>query len=183
MDIIDNLSKCIEEYNGKKLVFIVTGGAMEVFRLPQTPGASKVLQAMFVPYGEKELEKFVASCYGLEGGEKVKKAVSPETANMLCKTGLQKWKSSKVVAVTAATTTSRWRRGTNHAFVAVGEISDGIGLKTIRVHHLELPKLSKEEYEKLSAQEVLELRIHEDKEIANFALKLAFGDIEEEYVQ
>lgn len=194
MNILENLSRHVSEYaknveNGreKPLALIVTGAAMEVFRLPQTPGSTKILTAIFVPYCWEQSVDFIAKHLPLEEALSFKdRAVSANSAKLLCQAGLKEWPNCKIVAVTGATTTTRYRRGENHAYVSCGTNSvskewvDGeeqdVDHMVLETYHVKLPKLSEEEHNMCNG-DVAWVRADEDRAVANFALGLAFGKI------
>lgn len=176
-DVFDDF---VQRYRGPKLAFVVTGGGIGIHQLAQTLGASKVLHAIHVPYSYEESARFIAEAWGSSqkgrelGAEYEQKAVSEKGARLLCQSGSIIWPECRVIACTAATTTNRYRRGDNQAYIAVSEpatISDDI-----KQYHLPLSKISEEDFKMMGLGYASWKRRSEDSEITRFLLKLALGE-------
>lgn len=189
---MNNINQYITEYSNKidekPLAFIITGIGMETFKLAQTLGASKVLTSIFVPYHLEQSVKFISENLSeLEGIKFKEKAVSDKSAELLCKAGMKKWPECRIIAVTGAGTTTRYRRGDNQAYISCGELlqmskwkdneASVVFIPKIDTFHIMLPKLSEEEHTNSSTEDINLLRIKEDQEISDFVLKLAFKKI------
>lgn len=177
-----DLEKKVAAYTGPKVAFVLTGGGAGVAQLATVVGASKLLHAILIPYSHDESVKLISDALGaLVGEEYREKAVSEKSARLLCLGGLKRWPGCRVIACTAATTTSRWRRGENQAFVAVGEFPMGTeGGMVIKEYHLKLSKFSEEVYNTISdtSDEIVAWkRRTEDSEITAFIFKLVFDEL------
>ena len=162
--------KFIHDYTGPKLAFVVTGGGVDIHRIAQTAGASKILHSIYAPYAREESVKFISDYLSESDGKAFdEKAVCAKSAHLLCKAGLERWSTCRVVACTAAITTDRYRRGLNQAYVAIGEPSS----KKITEYHLSLSKL--EEYEH-GVESALLKRKQDDCEIADFLMRLVLAE-------
>lgn len=168
----------IQKYNGPKLVFIISGGGIGVTDLVKVMGASKIVHAIQIPYDSDEAVRFVTQNIRLplpSGMEPIEleniKFVSEDWAKHLCNAGLTEYAGSKckVFAITAGITTNRYRKGENHAWIACGTTADNI-----ETHHLQLPKLSEEDHDKMFPGYVDWKRGSDDRQIADFVLDLVF---------
>lgn len=171
-DLFENF---IKNYKGPKLAFIVTGGGIGVHELAQTPGASKFLHAIYVPYSYEESERFIDASFPENNGGPfglgrlyTQKAVSAAGARLLCEAGRRYWPTCKVIACTAATTTNRYRHGENEAFISVCDLDNH---KTD--FHLKLTKIPEEDYKLMGLGYASWKRRVEDIEITKFLLKIA----------
>lgn len=174
----------VVRYSGPKLAFVVTGGGIGIHGLAQTMGASRLLHVIYVPYSYEESAQFIADGYSttnqftgvLKGQEYAEKAVSKNGSQLLAMAGAKHWPECKVIACTAATTTNRYRRGDNQAFVAVAEPGADSDPRKISYHHLPLTKISEEDYTMMGLGYAAWKRRSEDSEITRFLLKLALGE-------
>lgn len=177
--------KLVDEYNGPKLALVVTGGGIGVYQLAQTLGASKVLHVVYIPYSFEESGRFIREAWNKKFDEPklaeqyvngfMDKAVSAKGAKVLCQSGMLTWPDCKVVACSAATTTNRYRRGENQAYLCSGYLHNDVfvenPLEQLEQYHLPLSKLSKDEYEESGKGFIAWKRRQEDREITKFILK------------
>lgn len=180
------LEKVVNEYNGPKLALIVTGGGIGMHQLAQTLGASKILHVVYTPYSFEESARFIREAWTkqetvIEAVERAvcrftDKAVSPTGAKTLCQAGMLTWPTCRVIACSAATTTSRYRRGENQAYICSGYLyNDPLSiepLEQVDEYHLPLSKLSMKEYEESGNGFIAWKRRQEDREITNYLLKI-----------
>lgn len=173
------LYKKIQNYTGPKIVFIVTGGGIGITDLVKTMGASKLIHAIHIPYDSDEAIRFVTQNIRLplpEGMEPLDldniKHVSESWAKHLCNAGLIEYQHTdcKIVAITAALSTNRYRKGENHAWIAIGT-----NKANIETHHVQLSKLTEEEHEKFFPGYVDWKRGAEDREITKFVVDSIFN--------
>lgn len=179
-DLFDDF---VARYEGPKLAFIVTGGGIGIHQLAQTLGASKLLHAIHVPYSYEESARFIREAWrafpnkGVELGEKYKeKAVSKKGAELLAQAGSIIWPECRVISCSAATTTNRYRRGDNQAFIAKLEPTPN-SINSARHHHLKLTKISEEDFKLMGLGYASWKRKDEDRQITRFLLKLALGEV------
>lgn len=173
------LEKKVAEYKGPKIGFVLTGGGTGVAQLATIIGVSKLLHAIHIPYSYDESVQLISAALGAQVGEEYReKAVSEKSARLLCLGGLKRWPGCRVIACTAATTTSRWRRGENQAFIAVGKFKP---ILEVKEHHLKLSKLGEEDYNSAGEGYISWKRRAEDREITEFIFGLVFGESEKKY--
>lgn len=177
MDFND-IEKKIAAYDGKKVAIIVTGGGQGIAQLSTVPGASKLLKAIFIPYDYDDSVRLISAALTEFAGQDYReKAVCAKSARMLCLGGLKKWPGCRVIACTAATTTNRWRRGENQAFIAEGEFRPGEDPSMVMSeHHVKLSKLTEEDYNLMGKGYIAWKRRSEDRKITESILKLIFGE-------
>lgn len=172
------LQKFVQGYNrGRRLSILATGGGTPLASLAGVPGASRIFHSFYSPYDTQESVEFINRHYPLarnKGKAYAEKSVCKESAEELY---MALWTKNKMyghlhidnIAITAACTTTRYRRGDNHAFIAFqDENLDHV------VWHLKLNKLFDEEsHNKLSPKQLYGVRLGEDRLIATTALRLA----------
>jgi len=170
----NEVEKKVAAYKGNKVAIIVTGGGQGIAQLSTIPGVSKVLHSIIIPYSYEESERLIDDELGKGTGKSyTEKAVSESSAELLCLSGLYRWANCKVIACTAATTTNRWRRGVNQAFIATGRNLGGE--KPIDHHHLKFSKLLEEDHKTPGGYASWKRR-DEDRQITEYILKLIFGE-------
>lgn len=171
------IEKKIAAYEGPKVAIVVTGGGQGIAQLSTIVGVSKLLHAILIPYSYDESVKLIGEALGPAVGEEYReRAVCEKSARLLCLGGMKRWAGCRVIACTAATTTSRWRRGENQAYIAVGEFRPGEDPAMVMTeHHLKLSKLTEKEYHAAGADYIAWKRRQEDREVTNFILDLIFG--------
>jgi len=176
----------VQNYNGPKLVFIISGGGIGVTDLLKVMGASKLIHTIHIPYDSDEVVRFVTQNIRLplpEGMEPIDldniKFVSEDWAKHLCNAGLIEYSATdcKVFAITAAITTNRYRKGENHAWIAAATNSENI-----ETYHLELSKLSEQDHEKMFPGYVDWKRNADDRQITDFVLNLVFQNNENKHL-
>lgn len=181
-DVFDDF---VHRYQGPKLAFVVTGGGIGIHQLAQTLGASRILHAIHVPYSYEESQSFIYRAYvspkGKElGSEYKQKAVSARGADLLCMAGARNWPNCKVISCTASTTTNRWRRGENEAFLSLVNPTEHYTSfeNKVKRYHKKVSKLDEEDYNRLGLDYAQQKRREEDREITRYILKLALGEIQ-----
>lgn len=169
----------LKTYEGPKLAFVVTGGGIGIHNLAETLGASRVLHAIYVPYSYEESERFISNAMGpihgpILGKQYTDGAVSQHGAALLCMAAQRNWPGCRVVVCTAATTTSRYRRGDNQAYIAM--IDPGKAFtESVKHFHLKLSKISEPDYQMMGQGYAAWKRRSEDLEITRFLLNVANG--------
>lgn len=178
----DYLYRFVNEYDGAKVSILATGGGTALAQIASIPGASRVLHSFYCPYETAESVEFIRTYYPhTKQPEKfAAKAVCAESANNLY---MALWTKNKVfghteidsIAITAAITAKRWRRGENRAYISFSNP------KTFE-HEcwlLKLGKPSEQEHALLSmanpARGLGTVRMIEDCVISEYALRLATG--------
>jgi nicotinic acid mononucleotide adenylyltransferase/nicotinamide mononucleotide (NMN) deamidase PncC len=91
----------------KASIAVTGGGSAAVHALLSTPGASRFVADVRIPYSPEALEDFV--------GEKVEQSCSPETAVKMARAG----NGSIGIGCSAALQTDRKRRGDDRAFICI----------------------------------------------------------------
>lgn len=156
----------VQSYKGKKLAILATGGGVALGRLATVPGASGVLHNFYCPYATEETIRFVAAWHHGPSAFRAS-AVSPGAAYELYEAMATKYPDANVLVVTAALTSTRWRRGENRAYIAC---KNPMGV--VEVWHLRLPKATEEEHKLFNFETLCRLREMEDEGITNVALHL-----------
>lgn len=160
-------------YNGKKLSIVTTGAGVSLAQLVSVPGASSFFHSFYMPYETQESIDFIKTYCSDEASRNfAEKAVSPMAAENLYFASRSK-KGSNVsifdVAITAAITSSRWRRGDNKAFIYFQ------GVEENECWHLKLPKLTEDEHRNMFFDGLFEQRSKEDFIIASTVIRLISG--------
>lgn len=163
---MSTITDFVQNYNGPKLAILATGGGMNLALVGTVPGASRVLHSFYCPYDTEETIQFLRAYHPSPTAFQAS-AVSHAAALELYQAMSNKHPEQNVVVVTAACTSSRWRRGENRAYIACKN-SEG----AVEVWHLKLPKATQEEYATLTPETIAAVREMEDKGIANTALAL-----------
>ncbi len=162
-----------EESDGPKVAFVVTGGGVDTAKLMQAVGASSMVEAFYIPYSAEESCRFIGSYLGRPIGESFKeKAVSAKSVSLLAQAAKIRWPNCRIVACSAALTTNRWRRGENHAYIAVSEPDS----PHIHMLHKKLPKKSEEDFERMEHYDKCLTRQAEDTQLSQTLLRLATGE-------
>lgn len=174
-----NLYKKIKNYNGKKVVLILTGGGLSSLEAAKQIGSSKIIHAVYVPYSLEESYEFIGKNLTQEKAiEYSKKSVSSSAAISLCLAGQARWPSTRVIACTAALTTNRYRRGENLAFIAENVLQKEAGLLRPKpiVQKVVFSKLTKDDYSKEKMGYVSWKRISEDHILGERIIKTIFDE-------
>jgi nicotinamide mononucleotide (NMN) deamidase PncC len=148
-----------EKLGSNKLRIIVTGAGISLADLAIIPGASEIIDGIIIPYSKEALNGLL--------DQEVEKSVSKETVAAL----LQFDPSAPIttVAISGGITTNRYRKGDNHAYIGIG--AHGI----FKYYHVNLDKLSEEEYSKLNFESVAMLRHNEDTTISSIVINILLG--------
>ena len=185
------LEKKVAAYTGPKIGFVLTGGGIGVAQLPMVIGASKLIHAIHIPYAFEETARFITEAYGEDGGlgqamNYEARAVCEASALILASAAEKTWSPKEhlladvghgslgFVVCTAATTTSRWRRGDNHAWIGIVKPGFTSLEERVSLHHLKLDKLTEEDYNKAGMGYVAWKRRDEDRRITEFILNQVF---------
>lgn len=160
-----DIQSFVEQYSGPKLKMLFTGVGSYATGITGVAGASKVVDSIFVPYSHESCTKLFTRLYpeGLDVSE-THGSVSEEMVVSLHACNCADLGTSVPLTVTGAITTSRYRRGDNHAFIAVGSAND------LEVWHLHLDKLTEEEH---TAEAAAQKRYFQDRLVSEVALCLA----------
>ena len=142
-------------HSGVRAVLAVAGGgSAAVHELLSTPGASRFVADVRIPYSPEALERFL--------GEKPEQAVSPATARKMAQTAFdQSFPHSAfrtpyplVISCTAALQTDRERQGADRAFICIRSAGRE------RLYSLCFSKASRAEQERLLSEWLLVLIAH-----------------------
>jgi nicotinamide mononucleotide (NMN) deamidase PncC len=160
------LTHFVQNYNGPKIAILATGGGMNLARIATIPGASRVLHSFYCPYETEETLRFLRENHPTPAAFQAS-AVSAGAARELYEAMANKYRNQAVLVITAACTSSRWRRGENRAFIACKN-SEGV----VEVWHLKIPKATEAEYRSYTPEIIAQVRDLEDQGISNTALAL-----------
>lgn len=160
MDFVDN-------YVGPPLAIIVLGGGASLSRLATVPGSSRVLDGLALSWSK---ESSLELLWNIPTSGENFKFVSKEVVQCL-KTEITDGISPldcQPVAISAALTTNRYRKGDNHAYVAFSD----------SVWHLHLPKFDENQYKEKGSMSLVAVREWEDMIITMFVLKHLYPDLD-----
>lgn len=169
---LKRLELFVQTYEGPKLAIVATGGAAHLADLAAIPGASAILHGIQIPYSEECRDRLFRHVSWVKPWSPCA-GVGPEAAAQLlqCARGMVFAPAGPVLAVvvTAALTTTRYRKGKNHAYILWQE---GEGL--VNKAYLELPKLSEEVHATFSRipGALLARRQQEDWDLTHRVLEL-----------
>jgi len=166
------LERFVGNYTGPRIAAVISGGGVSLSGLALIPGASGVLYEVSCPYDTLATERTIYLGNSMTRYFH-KKAVSGDAAWEMARAfeNLHPY-NTKVIAITSALTTTRFRRGENQAFICIG---DG---NINSVYNLKLTKLPEEIYTDPIASwktHIIRKRKEEDRLVAEVALKLATG--------
>jgi hypothetical protein len=148
---MDKIQQLVTSYKKQKITFILMGGGAELAGIIKYPGASALINNIFIPYNSPDF----LSAYDIE----YNKIVSQETNNRI----IEAFRDNNdiTVVVNASLTTNRIRKGVNEAFISI----DIPGKSTIH-KHLIFDKFTEEQ----SYQIFFAKRSQEDSEIFDFVI-------------
>ena len=162
MNSADNtISTLVETYKGPKLSLLFTGCGARAAEILAVPGASEVLYDLHIPYAREAV--------AAEVGEPADAAVSAKVALQLHNRPVPV--EMIRVTATAAITSTRYRRGDNHAYIVVDTNTNTDTLPHCIVWHLKMEKM--EERLHSSKRTVAVMRQYEDALVCDVALLLA----------
>lgn len=153
----DTISTLVETYKGPKLSLLFTGCGARAAEILAVPGASEVLYDLHIPYAREAV--------AAEVGPPADAAVSPRVALQLHNRPVPP--GTIRVTVTAAITSTRYRRGDNHAYIVV----DTGTFPHEMVWYLKMEKMEKHLHK--SKRRVQVMRKFEDSLVCDVALLLA----------
>ena len=178
-EYIDFLENLIASHRDDQPYFfgIAAGGGVAMTDLLKLPGASKVVKGIYLPYAVIETSEFIRVHLGQDQADVFsKKAVTAASAEAMAGAAYTRdlvcGHSGNVVyaAVTAATTTGRFRKGDNEAFICV--------IPSNFVAHLKMTKLDefifRDPVAAWSKLTIREKRTQEDELISKVTLLLAY---------
>lgn len=180
MDNFDSfLERFKKNFTGKKLSVVAAGGGVSILDMIKLPGASQILHSFQAPYATEEsvriIKKYVSTA---QSEEFQKKCVSSVAVHSLFLAEQGKYIDTpidyddlRILSITAALTTHRYRRGDNHAYI---HNDNGCW-------HLKLTKLPEYMHDfqgesgSFNLQQVNTKRIKEDQLISRVSLCLTTG--------
>lgn len=165
------LTRLVREYDfDRKIQFVIAGGGVSISRLALVPGSSRVIEEIRVLYSESCSSKYLENGGILIPEDAIVSLVSKWMAENLYQVASNLNGRDRIIAITAALTTSRNRRGLNRAFIRTSRSV---------CHELLLDKLSDAVYKDTVIpwrdQQIANKREAEDELIAEVALKLGTG--------
>jgi len=162
-----DIQALVKNYAGPKLRLLLTGVGSFASGIIGIPGSSAVIDSISIPYSRESVETLLKRHHplALHVLEKAS-SVSQEMVVALHLCNCVDAQSVRPITITGAITTTRYRRGENHAFIAFG------GQEDVEVYHLQLDKLKEEEHtDELVAQK----RYVQDRLVSEVALAMATG--------
>jgi hypothetical protein len=150
----------ITNYEGPQLAICAVGIGSHLNALTLYPGAAKCIYTIHAPYAVEAVKEFIESA-GVRYPSEAK-SVSLEMLDALDEALKNKYPNCTRVTMTGAVISQRYRRGLDHAYVAING-------KTI---YFELEKCSEEQHALLSSKpELLELyRSNQDDTVSAYCL-------------
>lgn len=171
---------------GPKLALFVTGGGFSILDFMTKPGASRILDRAVMPYSSEALINFLGLLAPWASGfgnldPATFKSCNAEMAAQYAGTLYRQYMIFQpkgatlpvILAITAALTTHKFRKGENRAFIAHRSISGQISVTKIS-----LKKMDEETHSKIATfPDLLEkVRKDEDRTIAQVAFAILTGD-------
>jgi nicotinamide mononucleotide (NMN) deamidase PncC len=158
----------VKNYAGPKLRLLMTGVGSYATGIIGIPGSSSLIDSIYIPYSRESVAELIERLHP-NASDVLEKAasVSQEMVVALHLCNSAKLKGELPVTITGAITTSRYRRGENHAFIAFGSPS------IMEVYHLKLDKL--EEADHADEHVVARKRYVQDRMVSETALAMATG--------
>jgi nicotinamide mononucleotide (NMN) deamidase PncC len=166
-----DLFRIVQEYRGPPLKMLLAGAGSYAMRILEVPGASRVLDSIFVPYAEERMDQWLLATHPIprvaEAILERHPRVSQEMVSSLHVANCTSLGDAYPLTVTAAITSKRKRQGENQAFIAAGPPG------SYDAWHVQLAKLEDvdfEDYNKVEAR-----RFVQDRIISEVALSIATG--------
>ena len=180
----DLTRRFVKEYQGYPVHIVSVGAGNYFSRIELVPGCSRVLDSISLPYSYKSVCSLFLDGCDHDGYSSVsKEMVDLMSYNVNCRIQeMGTYVPIRTVCMTAAVTTTRFRKGNNHAYVTICDMHEdeesGIDKKT---WHLQLPKLSEEIHTSLCSHPlhktlVTHLREVEDELLSTFVMALIMGE-------
>lgn len=161
-----DMEALVKSYTGPKLRLLFTGVGSYASGLIGIPGSSALIDSITIPYSKESVSDVLRRLHPqAEDVIENAQSVSQEMVVALHFCNSRELRGTIPVTVTGAITTNRYRRGENHAFIALGQAS-------VEVHHLLLDKLTEQEH---VAEVVAKKRYIQDRMISEVALAMALG--------
>lgn len=146
-----------ESLNGSKLRIITTGCGQQLSNLLCWPGASSIIDSIYIPYSSDALNDYLLQ-------DVPEKSVSLETVKAII--NRNRHKGIACLAISGAITTNRYRKGEHHAYVGILNGDEEL------YFYIQLSKLSEQEFQMLTENDILADRMDEDIFISKCALCL-----------
>lgn len=148
----------VDQYQGPPLGIVALGAGGSLSRLTTVPGVSRVLDHITNSWSKRSARDML---WELDTQADTFKFVSSEVVEAIIHLESRDDDDVLPVAITGALTTNRWRKGDNHAYVAIGD----------EFYHIRLPKLTEEEYKLKGPLSIAMIREWEDMIVTMFVLK------------
>lgn len=157
----------VDNYVGPPLVIVALGGGASLCKLATVPGASRILDRVGLSWSK---ESSLELLWNISTESETFKFVSPEVVKCIKSEILDGLNplDCQPVAITAALTTNRYRKGDNHAYIAFSS----------SVWHLHLPKFDEVQYKEKGPMSLVAVREWEDMIITMFVLKHLYPDLD-----
>lgn len=158
----------VKNYAGPKLRLLMTGVGSYATGIIGIPGSSAMIDSVYVPYSKESVAELLERLHP-NAAEVLENAgsVSQEMVVALHLCNSHNLRGALPITITGAITTTRYRRGENHAFIAFGHPS------SMEVYHLKFDKIPEEDH--AHEAKVLYKRYVQDRMICEAALAMATG--------
>lgn len=129
-----DMTKFVTQYEGPKLSLLFTGLGADAAQIVAIAGASRVVYDIQIPYAREAVEAITGPLDAPSVSKEQVLALHART----CPQGVRK------VTVTGAITSTRYRRGENHAYIAIDSTDGG----PVRTWHMSLRKMDEKYHER-----------------------------------
>ena len=158
----------VDQAHGDLIDFILCGCGSHILDILKVPGASGVINGVTVPYST---ERFNGLCLN-----KIEKFVSKEACDALVDgLNITTCFNNKVFCVTGSLTTNRYRKGLNQVIFGDYDFHQNNSKRCLYTKRLTLNKLSENEYNNLSSDDIFYRRNLEDLLISSTIMYNSFN--------
>lgn len=166
-----DLFRVVEEYDGPPLKMVLAGAGSYAMRILEVPGASAVLDSIFVPYSEESFEQWLLDTHPVTDVASTVLEKMPKVSGTMVRTlhvaNCANLRNTYPLTVTAAITSKKQRQRSNQAFIAVGPPGN------YDVWHVQLARLDDADFEEVNKVEAR--RFVQDRIVSEIALSVATG--------
>lgn len=169
-----------ELYKGPPISLWITGGGFSFLDMLKTPGCSKFLDSVVIPYSEGSIRAKMDEV-GLWNGHK--SSCSQEAIEDYV---YYLWRNSpryssycRCMAVSAALTTYRYRKGENRAFISMIDSNVYFKKENLVTYELTLDHTPESRYidDNKHKDEIIDsIRMNEDRKISDLMMKILVGE-------
>lgn len=161
-----------ELYQGPPISLWITGGGFGFLDVLKIPGASRFISDVIIPYSEKDIlarlhDHRMIDPLGFGSASEDAVRVYAEYLEHATTVG-----NGVCLAVSAALSTNRWRRGTNRAFFCTRTIAG------TTVYRLDMMKPQKIIYQNASTSVISTIRAEEDDKVSKAMMAILTGNMD-----